>query len=94
MIIKGRYIPLFAAEILDHNAKAIAGGLTPINLQSIAIGNGMINAGEMFPTLWDVGCTSVVIEPFMSIADCVEMKRGVRVSSLVSPSAWVLTYTP
>ncbi|KAG2753186.1 alpha/beta-hydrolase [Suillus brevipes Sb2] len=36
----GRYIPVFAVEIYDQNAMLTAAGITPINLQSIMIGNG------------------------------------------------------
>ena len=35
---QGRYIPLFAAEIYDQNAKLEEAGLTPINLTSVIIG--------------------------------------------------------
>ncbi|KAG2738667.1 alpha/beta-hydrolase, partial [Suillus brevipes Sb2] len=35
----GRYIPVFAVEIYDQNAMLTAAGITPINLQSIMIGN-------------------------------------------------------
>ena len=35
---QGRYIPVFAAEVYDQNAKLAAAGLTPINLQSVMIG--------------------------------------------------------
>ena len=38
MSCKGRYIPVFAAEVYDQNARMIEAGLTPINLQSIMIG--------------------------------------------------------
>jgi carboxypeptidase C (cathepsin A) len=37
--LKGRYIPVFAAEVYDQNAMLTAAGMTPINLQSIMIGN-------------------------------------------------------
>ena len=35
---QGRYVPLFAAQVYDQNAKLIAAGLTPINLTSAMIG--------------------------------------------------------
>lgn len=35
---QGRYLPVFAAEIYDQNAKLAAAGLTPVNLQSVMIG--------------------------------------------------------
>lgn len=38
---KGRYIPVFTAEIYDQNAMLTAAGITPINLESIMIGNCM-----------------------------------------------------
>lgn len=76
--IQGRYIPLFAAEIVDQNAKAVAKGFAPINLQSVAIGNGLSNMMQMWPTHYDIACTSASVEPFMSIAECTEMRRGVR----------------
>ncbi|KAG6909081.1 hypothetical protein DXG01_002062 [Tephrocybe rancida] len=36
----GRYIPLFAAEVYDQNARLVDAGLTPINLASAIIGIG------------------------------------------------------
>ena len=38
MFRQGRYIPVFAAEVYDQNAKLVAAGLTPVNLQSVMIG--------------------------------------------------------
>lgn len=35
---QGRYIPLFASEVYDQNARLVEAGLTPINLTSIIIG--------------------------------------------------------
>ena len=35
---QGRYIPVFAAEVYDQNAKLVEAGLTPVNLSSIMIG--------------------------------------------------------
>ena len=50
---QGRYIPVFAAEVYDQNAKLAAAGMTPINLQSVMIGMlkfepwvRLTNAGE------------------------------------------------
>lgn len=36
----GRYLPVFASAVYDHNAKIVAEGRTPINLKSVMIGNG------------------------------------------------------
>ena len=37
-IIQGRFLPVFAAEIVDQNPKLEASGLSPINLASLMIG--------------------------------------------------------
>lgn len=37
-VFKGRYIPVFAAQVYDENKQAVAAGLTPINLVSVMIG--------------------------------------------------------
>lgn len=38
---QGRYLPVFASEIVDQNKRAEAGGFAPINLKSVLIGNGL-----------------------------------------------------
>ncbi|GAW07315.1 serine carboxypeptidase [Lentinula edodes] len=37
----GRYLPLFASAVYDQNSALIEAGITPINLTSVMIGNGM-----------------------------------------------------
>ena len=39
--IKGRYLPVFASEIIDRNGVAIREGRPTINLKSVVIGNGI-----------------------------------------------------
>jgi Serine carboxypeptidase len=39
--IKGRYLPVFASEIIDRNQVALREGRPTINLKSILIGNGI-----------------------------------------------------
>lgn len=39
--IKGRYLPVFASEIIDRNQVAIREGRPTINLKSVLIGNGI-----------------------------------------------------
>lgn len=39
--IKGRYLPVFASEIIDRNQVAIREGRPTINLTSVLIGNGI-----------------------------------------------------
>jgi carboxypeptidase C (cathepsin A) len=43
----GRYLPLFGAAIVDGNGYAAARNVTPINLKSIAIGNGWTSSIDM-----------------------------------------------
>lgn len=39
--MQGRYLPVFASEIVDQNAIAEAEGRATINLTSVLIGNGI-----------------------------------------------------
>jgi cathepsin A (carboxypeptidase C) len=43
---QGRYLPVFASAVYDGNAKLLAKGKTPINLQSVMIGNGITDNCE------------------------------------------------
>ncbi|KAF9240284.1 Alpha/Beta hydrolase protein [Melanogaster broomeanus] len=63
----GRYLPVFAAEIYDQNAKLVEAGSTPINLQSVMIGNGMTDYYTMTPSYIDMQCTAISVFPFTSI---------------------------
>ncbi|KIJ17963.1 hypothetical protein PAXINDRAFT_167613 [Paxillus involutus ATCC 200175] len=72
----GRYIPVFAAEVYDQNAKLVEAGLTPINLQSIIIGNGMTDYFTMSPSYIDMQCTAASVFPISSISSCVRMKQA------------------
>jgi carboxypeptidase C (cathepsin A) len=40
LIVQGRYLPVFASAVYDQNEKILQQGRTPINLQSVMIGNG------------------------------------------------------
>ncbi|KAJ7250136.1 serine carboxypeptidase [Mycena haematopus] len=70
----GRYVPVFAAEVYDQNAKLVEAGYTPINLTSIMIGNGITDFYHQMTSSFDMQCTSASIPPTLSIADCVQMK--------------------
>ncbi|KAF8188264.1 serine carboxypeptidase [Mycena galopus ATCC 62051] len=70
----GRYVPVFAAEVYDQNAKLAAAGYTPINLTSIMIGNGITDFYHQMSSSFDMQCTSASVPPTLSIADCVRMK--------------------
>ncbi|KAH7909697.1 serine carboxypeptidase [Hygrophoropsis aurantiaca] len=70
----GRYIPIFAAEVYDQNAKLVEAGLTPINLQSVMIGNGFTDWATTWDSYIEMVCSPVSIFPIQSIAACVRMK--------------------
>ncbi|KAI0048898.1 serine carboxypeptidase [Auriscalpium vulgare] len=71
----GRYIPLFASEIYDQNALLVANGLTPINLTSAMIGNGLTDWYSMLLSYYDVLCSPASVAPSFEISECVRMKR-------------------
>ncbi|KAF8586718.1 serine carboxypeptidase [Ramaria rubella] len=73
----GRYLPVFAAEIYEENARAVATGLSPINLTSVMIGNGMTDVRRMILSYYDIQCSSVSVKPFQDISTCVRMKQAV-----------------
>ncbi|KAJ7649434.1 serine carboxypeptidase [Mycena polygramma] len=70
----GRYVPVFAAEVYDQNAKLAAAGYTPINLTSVMIGNGITDFYHQMSSSFDMQCTSASVAPTLSIAECVRMK--------------------
>ncbi|KAK7008063.1 carboxypeptidase [Favolaschia claudopus] len=70
----GRYVPVFAAEVYDQNAKLTAAGYTPINLTSVMIGNGITDFYNQMSSAWDMQCTAASVPPALSIADCVYIK--------------------
>lgn len=41
---QGRYLPVFASEIVDQNKRAKVNGVEPINLKSVLIGNGITDS--------------------------------------------------
>ncbi|KAF9060263.1 serine carboxypeptidase [Rhodocollybia butyracea] len=71
----GRYLPLFAAAVYDQNPRLIEAGLTPINLTSVMIGNGMTDWETMTPSYYDMACTSASVDPILDINTCVAMKN-------------------
>ncbi|KIM38984.1 hypothetical protein M413DRAFT_447347 [Hebeloma cylindrosporum] len=72
----GRYIPVFAAEIYDQNVKLIDEGLTPINLTSIMIGNGITDFYTMTASYYDMACTPASLPPILDISTCMRMKQA------------------
>ncbi|KDQ13471.1 hypothetical protein BOTBODRAFT_146116 [Botryobasidium botryosum FD-172 SS1] len=72
----GRYLPVFASEIVDGNVRAKEAGIAPINLKSVLIGNGMTDVLSMTESYVDIQCTNASIEPFQSISQCVQMRKA------------------
>ncbi|KAI6044860.1 serine carboxypeptidase [Pisolithus marmoratus] len=72
----GRYLPVFASEIYDQNVRLVEVGITPINLTSIMMGNGLTDWYRMVPTYVDMVCTSASLPPIASIGSCVAMKEA------------------
>ncbi|KLO15312.1 alpha/beta-hydrolase [Schizopora paradoxa] len=70
----GRYLPLFGAAIYDQNAELQSKGLTPVNLKSVAIGNGATDFFALLRSYYDVQCTNASIEPIQSIDECIQMR--------------------
>ncbi|KAF7315211.1 Carboxypeptidase [Mycena indigotica] len=71
----GRYVPVFAAEVYDQNAQLVKAGYTPINLQSVMIGNGLTDYLHQIASSFDMQCTSASVPAFTDIATCVQMKK-------------------
>ncbi|CCM02038.1 uncharacterized protein FIBRA_04114 [Fibroporia radiculosa] len=72
----GRYIPVFASAVYDQNTKLIEAGMTPINLTSIMIGNGLTNWATMIPSYYEIQCSNPLAAPVQDISTCVRMKQA------------------
>ncbi|KAF8599602.1 serine carboxypeptidase [Ceratobasidium sp. AG-I] len=71
----GRYIPVFAAEIIDQNKHANARGFTPINLKSVLIGNGVTDFKSMYEAYYYMQCMNISMSPVQDISKCVLMRH-------------------
>ncbi|KAF8880906.1 serine carboxypeptidase [Gymnopilus junonius] len=74
----GRYLPLFGSAVYDQNVKLKAAGMTPINLQSVMIGNGMTDSFKMILSYYDMACSPASVDPIVNIATCVGMKSTLQ----------------
>ncbi|CAK5279758.1 unnamed protein product [Mycena citricolor] len=64
----GRYVPVFAAEVYDQNARLLEDGYTPINLTSVMIGNGITDFYTQMSSSFDMMCTPASLPPLLSIS--------------------------
>ncbi|KAK0455790.1 serine carboxypeptidase [Desarmillaria tabescens] len=71
----GRYLPLFASAVYDQNAYLIDAGLTPVNLSSVMIGNGLTEFASMTLSYYDIACTAASVPPVLNISTCIRMKQ-------------------
>ncbi|KAK0205914.1 serine carboxypeptidase [Desarmillaria ectypa] len=71
----GRYLPLFASAVYDQNAYLIDAGLTPVNLSSVMIGNGLTEFASMTLSYYEMACTAASVPPVLDISSCVRMKQ-------------------
>ncbi|KDR70098.1 hypothetical protein GALMADRAFT_76614 [Galerina marginata CBS 339.88] len=69
--------PVFAAEVYDQNKRLEQAGMTPINLKSIMIGNGITDFYSRVPSLYEMTCTPVSLPPILDIGTCIRMKQAV-----------------
>ncbi|KAI0276746.1 serine carboxypeptidase [Russula aff. rugulosa BPL654] len=72
----GRYIPLFASAVYDQNAELVRKSLTPINLTSVIIGNGITDPFTMVEGYYSMTCTSATVPPVLDISTCIRMKKA------------------
>ncbi|KAI0756369.1 Alpha/Beta hydrolase protein [Daedaleopsis nitida] len=73
----GRYLPVYAAAILDQNVQLVESGMTPINLSSVMITNGCTDFLGMLTSYYEIQCEDHGFPSFTSVADCVSMKQMV-----------------
>ncbi|QRV90103.1 Serine carboxypeptidase [Ceratobasidium sp. AG-Ba] len=74
----GRYIPVFAAEILDRNQRAHLSGFTPVNLKSVMIGNGVTEFKTMYESYYKIQCRNISMAPVQEIGRCISMEKQLR----------------
>ncbi|KAF8323717.1 serine carboxypeptidase [Clavulina sp. PMI_390] len=78
----GHYLPVFGSAILDGNDRinssslsSSSGSPVPINLQSVAIGNGMVSLAKMLPSWYKMLCTPASVVPPLNVETCVDLKQ-------------------
>ncbi|KAF9049221.1 serine carboxypeptidase [Hymenopellis radicata] len=70
----GRFLPVYASVIYDQNTFLVKQDMTPVNLSSVLIGNGMTDYITMLLSYYDILCTGASLPPVLDIATCVRMK--------------------
>ncbi|KAF9779565.1 peptidase S10 serine carboxypeptidase [Thelephora terrestris] len=71
----GRYLPVFAGEVVDKNVVAAAEGRPTINLKSVLIGNGITDYTTLYEGRYMTECGTAALDvPLQSISECVRIK--------------------
>ncbi|EPQ59668.1 peptidase S10, serine carboxypeptidase [Gloeophyllum trabeum ATCC 11539] len=73
----GRYLPVFASEVVDQNQIAVAEGRPTINLKSVLIGNGNTGISTLYEGRYEIECGKAALDvPIQQISKCVRMKMA------------------
>jgi len=73
----GRFIPVIASEIYDQNLRLVEAGMSPVNLSSIMLGNGLTDFASIFSGYYEMRCTtSATVPPIQDIKSCVRLKQS------------------
>lgn len=75
----GRYLPIFAAAVVDGNAHLIKKDIAPINLQGVLIGNGISDSFSMIDAHYTYQCVTLpgLDKPINNINNCVKMAKDI-----------------
>lgn len=78
----GRYLPVFASEILYQNSLLVGSKSkrSPLNLKSVLIGNGLTDAVSMTTSYYTQACTSAsgIGKPVLDVKTCMTMQAEVK----------------
>ncbi|CAD6587184.1 MAG: hypothetical protein TREMPRED_004679 [Tremellales sp. Tagirdzhanova-0007] len=74
----GRYLPVFASEVFDQNARLVKQGRTPINLKSVMIGNGGTSFFKIIESSYEFMCSKHIDlgRSVLDIKSCVIMAEA------------------
>ncbi|KAH8108845.1 serine carboxypeptidase [Phellopilus nigrolimitatus] len=73
----GRFLPVYAAAVYDHNEVLVSNGFTPVNLKSVMIGNGATDFFYLVRSYYDMQCTAASVAPH-SLNMCLKLPRCER----------------
>ncbi|KAL0955847.1 hypothetical protein HGRIS_002049 [Hohenbuehelia grisea] len=71
----GHVLPNFASHVYDQNARLLQEEVTPINLVSVMMGDGLTDVLTMTTSYYDMQCTPTSIAPINDVQTCVRLKQ-------------------